>query len=233
MQGNWDRMRAIIEQESQVRTGVRDVNLSTFDLLLASLPEPVRSSLAEEVHRSFNTSIWGKGRLDRLIDAALERDDLTEAERRSLDAIRTQCSVGLDEVRARQDALLRAQAPVRWSFEQARAWSGSFPEVRFDETLDNGSVGELARERQKAEQDCMKQVETLLGSERYSELPGTRSTLSGRNSREGDRQQEAQRRRDELYKEFDSDGDGRLNSDERRVMRDELMRRQREGRSSP
>lgn len=231
--GDWARMRAIIEEESQVRAGVRDVNLATFDLLLQSLPEPQRSKVADAVHRNFNATIWGKGRFDRVLDAAMERDDLTETERRSLEGIRAQCGPSIDAVRVKQDALLRSQAPTRWSFEQARSWSGSFPEVRFDETLDNEQAAGLNRERQQAEQACMEEIGSVLGAERYAELPGTRTSPAGRSGGSTERQQEAQRRRDELYKEFDSNGDGRLDSDERRVMRDELMRRQREGRGSP
>ncbi|MAA52104.1 MAG: hypothetical protein CMJ41_03555 [Phycisphaerae bacterium] len=231
--GNWDRMRAIVEQEAVVRTGVRDVNLAVFDALLESLPEPSRSGLAAEVHRTFNATVWGKGRFDRALDAALEREDLTDSERTSLEALRVQCAPGIDAIRQRQDAALRSQGPARWTFEQLRLWSGAFPGVRFDETIDSGGITDLTGERQEVELACTQQIKPILGDERYAELPGA-ARPSGRRGREGsDRRSEAERRRQELYKEFDSDGDGRLNSDERRVMRDELLRRQREGKSSP
>ena len=230
---NWDRMRAIIEQEAVVRTAVRDVNLAVFDALLESLPEPYRSKLAAEVHRTFNATVWGKGRFDRALDAALEREDLTDSERASLEALRAQCSPGIDSVRQRQDAALRSQGAERWTFEQLRLWSGSFPGVRFDETLDTSGIADLSGERQEVELACTQQIKPILGDERYAELPGA-ARPSGRRGRDGgERRGESDRRREELYKEFDSNGDGRLDSDERRAMRDELIRRQREGRSSP
>ena len=230
---DWDRMRAIIEQEAVVRTNVRDVNLSVFDALLESIPEPVRSELADEVHRTFNATVWGKGRFDRAVDAALERDDLTDSERTAVEALRGECSGGIDSIRRLQDQVLRGQAPARWIFEQKRLWSGSFPGVRFDERLETDQISDLMQKRQAVEMECTERLEPILGEERYAELPGT-SRSQGRRGRDGGgRQSEADRRRDELYKEFDSNGDGRLDSGERRAMRDELMRRQREDRPSP
>ena len=231
--GDWNRMRAIIEQEAAVRTAVRDANLAVFDVLLESLPEPLRGELAAAVHRSFNATVWGKGRFDRAVDAALERDDLTDAERSAVIALRENCSQGIDVVRIRQDAALRAQAAPRWIFEQMRLWSGAFPGVRFDETIDSSGINGLTRERQEVEQECTEKLEPVLGPERYGELPGTTRARGRRDRDDGGRRSEADRRREELYKEFDTNRDGRLDSDERRAMRDELMRRQRDGRSSP
>jgi len=232
---DWPRMQSIIEEEAVVRTRVRDLHVTMFDVLATVLPEPQRGQLMEEVHRQFNSSIWSKGRFERAIDAAVARDDVTDSERTRLEAIRVSCLTGIDEVRSRQDAMAREQAPSRWIHEEARGWSRSFPDARFDASLDNSGTIELRRARQEAEDHCMLRLKEVLGEERYKSIPGARSSINRGNAgqQQGEAASEAKRRRDELYKRFDTDGDGRLDSDERRRMRDELMRDQREGRGRP
>jgi len=233
--GDWPRMQSIIEEEAVIRTRVRDLHVTTLDVLANVLPEPQRGQLMQEVHRQFNSSIWSKGRFERAIDAAAARDDVTDSERTRLEAIRASCMTGIDEIRTQQDALARTQAPTRWIHEETRVWSSSFPDAQFDSSLDNKGILELKRARQEAEENCMLRLKELLGEERYKSIPGARSKPDrGTGGRQrGEAAAEAQRRRDELYKRFDLDGNGSLDTEERRRMRDELMREQRGGRGRP
>ena len=204
-------------------------------MLANVLPEPQRSQLLVEVRREFNSSIWSKGRFERAVDAAMAREDVTDAERTQLESLRTTCMTGIDEIRTQQDSLARELAPQRWVHEETRGWSRSFPDVRFDAKLDNSRTNQLNSVRNEAEEGCMALLKELLGEERYKQIPGARSTPAGgaEPRQQSERQQEAQRRRDELYKRFDANGNGRLDSDERQRMRDELMRDQRGGRGTP
>lgn len=233
--GDWSRMQAVIQEEAVVRTRVRDLHVATFDVLTNVLPEPLRLQLLAEVHREFNSSIWSKGRFERAVDAAMAREDVTDSERARLESLLATCMTGIDEIRAQQDSLARELAPQRWIHEETRGWSRSFSDIQFDSKLDNARTNELNRLRKEAEEGCMALLRELLGEERYKQIPGARSTPArGAEPRQqSDRQQEAQRRRDELYKRFDTDGNGRLDSDERQRMRDALMRDQREGRGNP
>ena len=90
---DWNRMQVIIREEAILRIRVRDINLSMLDMLGTMLPNPPRDSFIAEVRTDLYRDVWGPGRLDRAIDAALELDGLTDAERGSIEGIRNQCNL--------------------------------------------------------------------------------------------------------------------------------------------
>ena len=222
-------MKSIIQREAEYRTLVRDRNLQWLGLLSEVLPEPQRSALRDQIRQYAFGTAWDVGRADRIFSAALQREDLTDSERSRLEQKRAECVGSRAPLQLQQQALLVQEAPGKWVIDQERRWAPSF------------SGGELQRRQERSEasktlQDAMRQLDEqcsasirdLLGDERYRELPGTQTEPRRSGSgRRGDRSEESIRRRDELYKRFDSNGDGQLDADERRQMRDTLQRENR------
>jgi len=219
--GSWTRMRAIIQQEADVRAQLRDENLGWFDSISLVLPEDSRLVFQESVRRSQFGNIWRPGRLERMLEAALQMEDLEAEQLAAIESMEASCINSLVPWKIQVEEAYRIESPSQWVIDQQQKWAGSFNGAVVDPRIE----GETGREAQagmaQAEQACMKSLEEILGT-RYSSLPGARNTprqdgpTSGRSS-------ESQRRRDELYKRFDRNGDGRLDADERDQMRKEFQ----------
>ena|GEM_PF-1890844 len=228
--GDWDRMQAIIDEEVVLRTRIRDLNLDTVGRLISwDIPGPTKSAMQAQFRTLFNASNWQKGRFDRAVDAAAELDELSDSQLAALESLRVTCGSSIDEVRAAQDVAYRESSAIRWVHEEKRGWVGSFPSAKFEGVLDNTTLNELKRMRQDAEARCMGELKELLGQELYVKLPGTRTSASTGSRPQSSRQIEAKKRRDEIYRRFDSNGDGKIDADERTRMREE-MTRERSGR---
>ena len=226
---DWVGMKQIIQREVEHRAAVRDVNLQWFETMLEVLPEPHRTQLRDGIRRYAFGSVWDAGRADRIFEAALQRDDLTESERSRLERARIDCQASRAPLQLRRQASVVQEAPARWVRDQERRWAPSFSNGEFEPNQEQASDSRAIRdELNQVEQQCADGISELLGEERYLQLPGTQQAprRSGE-GRRGDRSAESIRRRDELYKRFDSNGDGQLDADERRRMRDTLQNERR------
>ena len=226
---DWSQMKAIIAREAELRALVRDLNLQWLGLILDVMPEPQRTTLRDDVRRYAFGTVWDDGRADRIFSAALQRDDLTDSERSRLEQMRAECAVSREPLQLRQQAIVVQEAAGKWRLDQERRWASSFTGgVSEGPSQRSESSSAVRTEMAQVEAECSESIKTLLGDERYLQLPGTqtRPRRSGEGRRD-DRSEESIRRRDELYKRFDSNGDGRLDADERRRMRDTLQNEQR------
>jgi hypothetical protein len=226
---DWGSMKSIIQREAELRTLVRDRNLQWLGLLLEVLPEPNRSTLRDQIRRYAFGTAWDVGRADRIFSAALQREDLTDSERSRLEQMRAECAGSRAPLQLQQQSLLVQEAPGKWVIDQERRWASSFTgdELRRRQERSEASKA-LQDEMGQVDTQCAQAISGLLGEERYRELPGTQTSprRSGSGQR-GDRSDESILRRDELYKRFDSNGDGQLDADERRRMRDTLQNERR------
>ena len=221
-EGSWNRMRAIIQQEADVRARLRDENLGWFESFSLVLPEESRPMFQESVRLSQFGNIWRPGRLERMLEAALQMDDLEEEQFAAIESMEQPCIGSLVPLKSRVEAAYRFESPSQWVIDQQQKWVSSFNGAVVDPRIE-GEAGREARDGlAKAEQACMKSLEDILG-DRYSSLPGARNTPR-RDGPSSGRSSESQRRRDELYKRFDRNGDGRLDADERAQMRREFQR---------
>ena len=220
--GNWDRMRAIIQQEAEVRAQVRDGNLGWFESFSLVLPEEARLLFQEQVRESAFGNIWRPGRLERMLEAAVQMEGLEEGQLAAIESMDDACVASLGPWKTRVEEAYRVESPAQWVIDQQQKWAGSFAGATVDPRID-GVAGREAREGlAQAEQVCMQSLREILG-DRYSSLPGARS--APRNERRpSSRSEESQRRRDELYKRFDTNGDGQLDADERDEMRKAFQR---------
>ena len=220
-EGSWNRMRAIIQQEAEVRAGLRDENLSWFDSFSLVLPDDTSRLFQERVRLSQFGNIWRPGRLERMLESALQMEGLEEDQVAAIRSMEESCIANLMPLKSRVEAAYRFESPSQWAIDQQQKWVGSFNGAVVDPRIE-GEAGREARDGlAKSEQACMKSLEDILG-DRYSSLPGARNTPR-RDGPSSGRSSESQRRRDELYKRFDRNGDGRLDADERDQMRREFQ----------
>ena len=220
-EGSWVRMRAIIQQEAEVRIGLRDENLNWFDSFAMVLPDDARHHFQERVRLSQFGNIWRPGRLERMLESALQMEGLEAGQVAAIESMEDSCLSSLVPWKLRVEEAYRFESPSQWVIDQQQKWVGSFNGAVVDSRIEGAAGREAQAGMAKAEEVCMKSLEEVLG-ERYSSLPGAR-TAPRRDRPSSGRSDESQRRRDELYKRFDRNGDGRLDADERDQMRKEFQ----------
>ena len=219
-EGNWARMQSIIRDEAVVRTRLRDVNVQWFEHVVAALPLEYQAPFLDELRKDAFGSTWSTSRVDRMVEAAMQMEESTDAERQQLRSIIERCEN--ESLLKRIEEARGAEAPLAWIQQQELRWSRSFDGVEVAARPKSDAMREVEKLQQEAESQCMQEIKGIVGEERYARLPGART--SPRRGNEGNRRsQESDKRRQELYDRFDANGDGRLDSEERKVMRDAMQ----------
>ena len=171
-------------------------------------------------------SVWNTSRVTRVIEAALQLDGLSDRERRDLMKVDVGCAATRSPLQEKISSMAMQGAASAWIADQERRWARSFAGIEPGRGKPAQASTALREELKSVEATCLEAVKGVLGDERYAGLPGVQARARSEGTSRGGRSEESLRRRDELYKRFDADRDGRLNSDERRKMRDTLQNEQ-------
>lgn len=223
-EGNWPRMQSIIRDEATVRARFRDMNLQWFEHIVDALPEPHRTLFRDDVRRDAFGSTWSPSRIDRMLDAAVQLQGLAADELQQLQSVGVSCVN--EDLRKQMEAARRVEAPMAWIQQQELRWSKSFDGANVAARGKSDAMRTVEKLQLEQDAKCMDMIKSILGDERYGQLPGARTQPrgSGASSR---RSEESNKRREELYGRFDANGDGRLDSEERKVMREAMQNERR------
>ena len=239
--GLYDAMRTmdsaaglrIVRQQSEMRCAVRDVNDRTLELVAQTLPEATSGEFHARAMREGYPRIFSPTRVQRAIDAAREIESLEEDILAAIGSLETSYGAELEVSNAallyatrehEADGLVqRAERQAAWMTGSERQEAGDDP------------IRARTEDRQQLDERYLEQLESLLGTEQYASLPGTRRDFRRDWGSGGDRWGGGDRGsggREAFMQQFDRNGDGRIDEGEREQIRDHFRGRDGGGGSS-
>jgi hypothetical protein len=217
--GDQQSMLAVVDQRIAMSRAVRDVNLEFVDAIAAALPEEWRKPFLDEVNTMAFGRVYRANRGERMFEAALELEDLTEETR---EAIRELQATFLAELAVRNQQLRQtiiAHEPddIRRRFQRRAPQAPGAGVARSEDPIQAAYDA-----RREFVDQYITQLEGMLTEEQVRELPGARG--AGWDHRRGSA---GPGRGSSLRDRFDENGDGRLDEAEREALLKYLRERRR------
>lgn len=223
---NFKRGLSIVDQQTQLRTAVRDVNDTYAQMMIAALPDETAGAFKTAYRNTAYPRIFQTTRAQRAFAAAKELPDLAPE---TLEAI-VQLEISyLGELAAINEQLvaLTKQHEPQNTRRNAEWMVARMSGERVDRPSD--PVREAYNERNELDEKYLELLKALLTEEQFESLPGV-----NRRGRGGERGDGGFGRRGgfggdnaEFMNQFDADGDGQISDEEREAIR-EYFRQQRD-----
>ncbi len=223
------QVEKMLERQIKKRVNVRDVNNHFVELLVHALPEETATEFQLAARARGYARIYRTTRAERILDTALELDDLDESTESTLQELHKQHS---DEIR-------RLNEQLKISVEQhepAQVIERTLRRINWDQSTSTpfteDPIAQVFYARREYSETILDQLQTILPPEQYEQLPI--GSIGPRNRAEDSRgvgQGEGSRGRGAgdgrggggiNWRDFDFNGDGRLNDEERLAFREHL-----------
>ena len=194
-------------------------------MIAMQLPEDKAAAFSQEALRAGYPDIYSPIGAQRAFDAANKLSDLDENTREAVAALTEHFMVDLAVNNESILELTRVAEPEEFQERTARRLvmlAGESME------RDDDSIGDQLNETYRARYDSgksyLEQLAMILTEEQYASLPGTdeRFTRGRRNGRGWDRGGENYQ---EMMKQYDKNGDGELDDEERDALRQQMRER--------
>jgi hypothetical protein len=231
-----EKAMRLMEDEKTLRTAVRGVNERYADAIVSHLADVGDTAHVEAFRDGFRRRayerVYRTTGMQRAFGAAMDLEDVTEEQLVSIMLLQESYLTDLDARNAQLQQVLRNHEPDQIT-DRARRMAERFSgEGRGRGGFRGGDFGEddpirsAFRERLEMDQGYRARLEALLTPEQIAALPAMRRQRDGRRG-DARNEQDRERRRAEMIKRFDKDGDGELTGDEREAARE--WRRQQRG----
>ncbi|MHC4990904.1 MAG: coiled-coil domain-containing protein [Planctomycetota bacterium] len=233
---------AVARHDGAVRAAIVEVNEQYAGTIPTLLDEQQAATFSRRYRERAFPRIFEPTTTKRAFAAALEME-LEEEVRAAVEALRYEHARDLDSANERLLRITRADEPRR-AERQIQRWLGRMIGQERSRSDDDDPIDEAYRSRRQMEDRYRDQLESLLPPEEAAQLPAPADDTRQRWQRgawggqrpEGQRPSPArtgtpslQQRRADMRKEFDRNGDGVLDEQEREAARRALRERQSQG----
>ena len=215
----------LVREQSAIHQSVRNVQDQYIVMIAMQLPEDKAAAFSQEALRAGYPDIYSPIGAQRAFDAANKLSDVDDNKREAIAALTEQFMVDLAVNNESILELTRVAEPEEFQERTARRLvmlAGESMERDDDSTGDR--LNETYRVRYDSGKGYLEQLAMILTEEQYASLPGTDERFTrGRGNNRGWQQGGANYQ--EMMKQYDKNGDGELDDEERDALRQQMRER--------